>query len=97
MLWICAGEFRGNSIRAFVRYATAKANAEARLAAYRIYVTDALMYISENTAKSSGGQYLTKRYAEIIGEVKKDTRTGEEIATDIITRAGLVVKKNESI
>ena len=97
MLWLCAGEFRGNSIRAFVRYATAKANAEARLSAYRIYVTDALMYISENTARASSGRYLTKRYAEIIGEAKKDTRTGEEIAADIITRAGLVVKKDESI
>ena len=38
--------------------------------AYRLYVTDALKIITENTAKANGGTYLTGRYAELI-EPKK--------------------------
>lgn len=59
--------------------------------AYRIYVTDALKTISENTAKYSGGSYLTKRYADIIKPGPVDSRTGEEIAADVIKKAGLKV------
>lgn len=80
-----------------MRYATAKATAEAKLTAYRIYVTDALKVIGENTAKFASGTYLTKRYADVISAKKLDTRTGEEIVADIIKKAGLVVKKSESI
>lgn len=80
-----------------MRYATAKATAEARLTAYRIYVTDALKVVGENTAKFAGGTHLTKRYAEVAGLVPVDTRSGEEIVADVIGRAGLVVKKHESI
>lgn len=75
-----------------MRYATAKATAEARLTAYRIYVSDALMLIGKNTAKLALGTYMPRRYVDIIGGVKQDDRTGEEIAADIIRRAGLEVK-----
>lgn len=77
-----------------MRYAIARANAEAKLTAYRIYVTDALMIIGENTAKFAGGNHLTRRYIESISP--EDARTGEEIAADVIKRAGLVVTRNES-
>ena len=76
-----------------MRYATAKATAEAKLTAYRIYVTDALLLIGKNTANYSGGASLRHRFVDIIGTgAKHDDRTGEEIAADIIRRAGLEVK-----
>ena len=65
-----------------------KANQQAKDTAYRVYVTDCLKLISENTGNIS----LKLRYYDIIQPKKEDTRTGDEIVEDIIKRAGLVVK-----
>jgi hypothetical protein len=51
--------------------------------AYKMYITDALKIIAENTAKQVGGSYLTARYAEIIEPVKQETRTANEIIINI--------------
>lgn len=59
-----------------------------------MYVTDALRAISESTAKYAGGPYVQARYADVIKPKPKDTRTGNEIAADVIKKAGLkLVKK----
>lgn len=47
--------------------------------AYRIYVTDALKIIGENTAKYAGGSYMKIRYLDIEEPRPKETRTSEEI------------------
>ena len=65
-----------------------KANQQAKDTAYRVYVTDCLKLIAEN----SGNISLKLRYYDIIQPKKEDTRTGDEIVADIIKRAGLVVK-----
>ena len=66
--------------------------------AYRIYVTDALRIIGQNTAKYAGGSYQQQRFADIIRPHKDDGRIGEEIAADVIKRAGLkVVSSNKSV
>ena len=65
-----------------------KANQQAKDTAYRVYVTDCLKLIAENTGNIS----LKLRYYDIIQPKKMDTRTGDEIVADIIKRAGLVVK-----
>ena len=57
---------------------------------YRAYITDALMIMTENTAKFIGGRHMTKRWAERF--VPKDTRTADEIVMDVIKNAGLKVK-----
>ena len=60
--------------------------------AFRGYLSDAAMAISRNTsALTSEGQMLTIRFAEAMGWVHEDDRTGDEIAVDIIIRAGLKV------
>lgn len=69
-----------------------KVNQQAKDTAYRVYVTDCLKLIAENTANISYGQYMKSRYYDIISPAKVDTRTGDEIVEDIIKRAGLVVK-----
>ena len=80
-----------------MRYVLAQYRREQEDKAYRIYVTDALRLISENTASSVGGKYITARFADVIAQPKEeDNRTCEEITAEIIARCGLVVN-NESI
>ena len=74
-----------------MRYVTARFNQHQRDLAYRIYVTDCLRIISENTAKIGGGSYITAKFADIINTKPVDNRAGEEIAADIINRAGIEV------
>ena len=74
-----------------MRYAMARFNQHQRDFAYRIYVTDCLRIITENTAKMGGGSYITAKFADIINPKPTDNRTGEEIAADIIKRAGIEV------
>ena len=74
-----------------MRYAITRYNQHQRDLAYRIYVTDCLRIISENTAKMGGGSYITAKFSDIINPKPVDKRTGEEIAADIIKRSGIEV------
>ena len=74
-----------------MRYAMARYQSQQRDLAYRIYVSDCLRIISENTAKTGGGSYITAKFADIISPKPVDNRTGEEIAADIIRLAGIEV------
>lgn len=47
---------------------------------YKVYITDSLRLIGENTAKvCDGGSYIKIRYADIIDKKPKDNRSSEEI------------------
>ena len=70
----------------------ARFNEKARNDAYRIYVTDALRFVAENTARYAGGSYIKARYSDMIEPKKQDNRTCEEITADVVARCGLVVK-----
>ena len=74
-----------------MRYATARFNQHQRDLAYRIYVTDCLRMATENTAKLSKGTYTAARFYDIINPKPVDNRSGNEIAADIIKRAGIEV------
>lgn len=74
-----------------MRYAIARYQSQQRDLAYRIYVTDCLRIISENTAKMGGGSYITVKLADILNPKQVENITGEEIAADIIKRAGIEV------
>lgn len=71
----------------------ARLNEKARSDAYRIYVTDALRLVAENTARYASGDYIKARYADMIEPKKQDNRTCEEITADIVARCGLTIKK----
>ena len=75
-----------------MRYAIARYQSQQRDLAYRIYISDCLRIISENTAKMGCGSYITAKFADIINPKPVDNRTGEEIAADIIKKAGLEVR-----
>ena len=74
-----------------MRYATARFNQHQRDLAYRIFVTDRLRMATENTAKMSQGAYTAARFYDIINPKPVDNRSGNEIAADIIKRAGIEV------
>ena len=74
-----------------MRYATARFNQHQRDLVYRIYVTNCLRIMTENTAKQVGGNYMTAEYTDLIHPKKKDNRTGNEIAADVIRNAGIKV------
>ena len=74
-----------------MRYAIARFNQHQRDLAYRIYVTDCLRMVTENAAKLSKGTYTEARFYDIINQKPVVNRTGEEIAADIIKRAGIEV------
>lgn len=59
---------------------------------YKAYVTDLIKSIAESI-----GVEVNDRYADLIDNTSKDTRTGDEIALDVIKRAGLKVKQDGSI
>lgn len=62
---------------------------------FRVFVTDTLRIIGENTARFAGGGYGQQRWYDIITK-KPDNRTGDEIAADIIRKITGGVR-NESL
>lgn len=59
--------------------------------AVKNYYAECLRIITENTAKIGGGSYITAKFSDIINPKPVDNRSGEEIAADIIKRAGIKV------
>lgn len=65
--------------------------------AFRIYMADGVKCISESVANYLGGSYLQGRYAEIIrgDDYADESATGDEIALDVIERAGLIIVRGD--
>lgn len=74
-----------------MRYAIARYQSQQRDLAYRIYVSECLRMISENAAGGGGGSYMDVKFEDVVNPKPVDNRTGEEIAADIIKRAGIEV------
>ena len=74
-----------------MRYVLARYNEKQRAGIYRIYLTDCLQLIAENTAKHVGGRYINKRYIDIVDGTAQaeNDKDGNEIASDVIRRLGL--------
>lgn len=51
---------------------------ESEETALRVYITDALKAVVENTAKIGGGVTMRRRYADIINNVPDDEETNEQ-------------------
>ena len=62
---------------------------------WRAYVGECLRYTTENTAKYVGGAYMTTKWTDIVDPKPKDTRSGAEIAADVIKKAGLTLVASE--
>lgn len=57
---------------------------------FRVYVTDSLRLSGES-------KYLSARWLDMVRRKPEDTRTGDEIAADVIKRAGLKQKGGEPV
>lgn len=79
------------TVRGYIAALPALLKAHTEQEAYRIYVTDALRIVGENTAKFAGGGYIQTRYIDRVRPKPQDKRTGAEIAADVIAKAGLKV------
>ena len=66
-----------------MRYVKVRAEQSAKDKAYRIYATDALKMIAENTSRLAGGTSPRLRYYDLIKPPIKETRTSEEIIGNI--------------
>ena len=66
-----------------MRYFKARLIKKTQTLTYRIYVTDSLQAIANNTGHMGGGTSVTKRYYEIFDQIrhprKIETRTSEEV------------------
>lgn len=71
-------------------YLRARIEQETEESAYRVYSSDALKVLTENTQRLLGGSAMGKRYADILDTGTQDKRSAEEVAEDIIARAGLI-------
>lgn len=65
-----------------MRYVEARIDENNREEAYRIYVTNCLQNAPQ-------GKYITKSWYDIMNPKKDDGKSAEEIAIDVISRAGL--------
>lgn len=74
-----------------MRYAIARHNRTRREMAYRIYITDLLRNADEKISALTGGSYFNVRYAELIGESRKEekSKSFEDIRDDVLKRSGL--------
>lgn len=61
--------------------------------AYQTYITDCLKGIADLNLKyfshNNNAELITKRFADILRPENVDKRTSDEIASDIMARAGL--------
>lgn len=65
-----------------MRYVEARFDEYNRDEAYRIYVSRSLQLAPQD-------KYITKNYTELLKPQKIDTRSGEDIVSDIMLKAGL--------
>ena len=62
-----------------MRYCLAKREEYLTSKAYRIYMTDAVRILTENTARAFQGKYLEERWIDRVSPRKEDNRTAEDI------------------
>lgn len=72
-------------------------NNKAKERLYQTYITDTLKCLNDNLAKVIGGSSIKARYYDLLeaGSQKESEKTGDEIALEIIKKAGLKVKGKE--
>lgn len=89
MFWCAVGEYRGpKNLNVFMRYVVSKIASRREELTYRIYITDALQVIGENTASFTRGRSIKTRYADILFPAPEETRTAEEIKQHFISKLG---------
>ena len=80
-----------------MRYIEARIAEKREADIYRIYLTDCLQMIAENTSKFAGGRYIPTRFMDLITpQNKKNEPSGSEIVAELTTRLKLSFGKGDS-
>lgn len=67
-----------------IRYAIDSLEDRNKLEAYRVYCTDCLLMIAQNTGKAVGVEVKAQRYFDIVKSANNtDNRTSDEIISDM--------------
>lgn len=78
-------------VRAYLSALPALLEQKTKEYVYQMYVTDTLKLIAENTSNIVRGSSPVDRYVDMIKRRPADNRTGEQVAADVIKKAGLKV------
>lgn len=74
-----------------IEYCVAAYTEHSKQEAYRNYIADGVRNINEAVATYYGGTYMQIRFADMMrGEDAGDERTGDEVALEVIEKAGLI-------
>lgn len=61
---------------------------------YRLYISDTMKMINDKLFSRFGGSVFEYRYYDLVKtKKKKDNRTANQIAEDVIARGGLIIKE----
>lgn len=78
-------------MRMIIGYVRSQLESATRDNVFKMYISDCLRIITENTAKFAGGSFMKMQYSELIDSKPKPQKSAEEIVADVIKRAGLEV------
>ena len=78
-------------MRVFIGHVRSQLEASTRDSVFKVYVSDCLRIITENTAKYAGGSFMKMRYSDLIESKPKQEKSAEEIIDDVVKKAGLEV------
>ena len=81
-------------MRALLSALPALLKKQAQEQAYRVYVTDALKTITENTARYAGGSYMKGRYYDPENPKPEETRTPEQIIANMKAKIARIGGEN---
>ena len=88
-LFVKDSEYNGTkTLQSLVEYASKRMTEESEKDRLIYYITDALMYITENTANQRGGKAISKRFYDLKNDEPEETRTPDEIINSIKNKLG---------
>lgn len=84
IFWSCYGSYNRKSVKHFLDYVTAEIHRHTEEKLYRVYMTNSIR-------GAVRGEMLKYQYIDLLNGTTptEDTRTGTEIAADIISKYGL--------
>lgn len=88
-MWICAGEYRGRTIKGFITYVAAKVEEYVEEMNYKIYMSDILKGIAQQNKLK-----VNKRYVELLPGFKEEReKDGGKIIAEFLKKTGIEVTK----
>ena len=94
---LCLRPGNGRSLRDLTAQIRAALRREARAAGYRVYVTDTLRCIAQNTAHAFGGRAPAFRWADVCSAAPGKLPDAMQLARERLRRAEIEVREYGSV